>query len=484
MVGVTAPLELPARAAGATGAAHPDTSPPPPEESPFSGADDFCTPSDPPTGVALGASMSGVSPTTVDATLFVDATDPAPATAAALGSRFARQVNACGGIHGRRLALHTVVATGDTATDCTAVIATGAAVVVATGSPGLDDCVRSNPGLVVVAPEAAAANELLATTHGRLFVGASTEGRIDAEVQDLVDHADLASAPFAVITGTDDVATAFRGALDGALTGHALHAALDLRTDLASADPAARRKVAQGLRAAGVRSVLTGTAGPDLLRVLSQLRQPPTVYAMEHGAPTTGTATDANTVGTAASLPVRVESWTAPGAAAAAEGLGPSEFTTRCSDWAVAAVPGARVSTTTTTTTTPATGAPGPASVCLAMRLLARGLFLAGPNPTRRDVVRAFHNLPYTDRTGPDGEPVPRPNQLVNEPVRRVATVVVRTVATTPCPPSRAGGASTPSVKPPSTTAGPASSCWVPVSGYDEGGREVDAALTSAAQPG
>ena len=134
--------------------------------------------------------------------------------------------------------------------------------------------------------------------------------------------------------------------------------------------------------------------------------------------------------------------------------------------------------TTTTVTTTTAPGAAPSASVCLAMRLLARGLYLAGPNPTQRDVVRAFHNLPDTDHTGPDGEPTVRPNQLVNEPVRRAAAVVVRTALTTPCPAS--GSASTTSTTAPGGTA---LSCWIPLSGYDDGGRAVDTVLTSAAQP-
>jgi hypothetical protein len=139
----------------------------------------------------------------------------------------------------------------------------------------------------------------------------------------------------------------------------------------------------------------------------------------------------------------------------------------------------ARAATTTTTTTTtrpatPTTEAP-PAgsstsltSICLAVRLAARGLYLAGPNLTSRAAVRAFHNLPYVDTPAPSGTPVPRPGQLVNEPVRRGAHVLVRSRLTSPCPAAKdahAGAA-------PGTV-----SCWVPVSGYDDGGRAVNAAL-------
>ncbi len=473
LTGAGAPLAFPVLHAGAATSTRPDTTPPPPEESPFSGPDDFCTSTGPPADVTLGATMPGVSTTTVDGALLLAPTEPP--SASATGSHFARLVNACGGIQGRRLALHTVVATGDPATDCRAVLATGAAVVVATGSPGLDACVRSNPALVVVAPEAAAANDLLATTHGRLFVGASTEGPIDAEVEDLVSHADLASSRFAVVTAPDDSAASFRGALGLALAAHGLRPTLDLQPDLQSADPPTRREFARRLRDARITALLTDPLAPELVPLLAGMPHPPTVYAMT--SPESRSRAPRVAFSAATAPEVRVESWTTPRAAAAAEGLGPSEFTTRCAEWAVAPVPGTRGTIATTTT---APDASPSASVCLAMRLLARGLFLAGPNPTQREVVRAFHNLPATDRTGPDGEPAARPNQLVNEPVRRAATVVVRTVLTTPCPAS--GGAPAASTTT-STVGGLALSCWVAVSGYDDGGRAVDTALTSAAQP-
>jgi len=476
-----APIALaapPADAASAVtvpGAAQPNTSPPPPEISPFSGADDFCTHADPPAGVVLSASMPGLSATTVDAALLLPPTDSSSATATA--THFARLVNACGGIQGRRLALHPVVATGDPATDCSAVLATGAAVVVATGNPMLDACVQSNPGLVVVAPEAAAANDLLATTHGRLFVGDSTEGRIDAEVEDLVAHAGLASSRFAVVTAPGDAATSFRSALSAALTARGLRPTLDLQPDLQSADGSVRRDLARRLQDGRITAVLTDPLAPELAPLVAEVPKPPTVYAMT--SPESPSNAPRVAFDAATTPAVRVESWTAPRAAAAVEGLGPSALTKHCAEWAATPVPGTHGTTTTsTTTTTTAPGAAPSASVCLAMRLLARGLFLAGPNPTQRDVVRAFHNLPDTDRIGPDGEPAARPNQLVNEPVRRAAAVVVRAALTTPCPAS--GNTSTTS-----TTAlgGTALSCWIPLSGYDDGGRAVDTMLTSAAQP-
>ena len=189
--------------------------------------------------------MPGVTATTVDAALLVSS-----AAAATSGQHFAQLVNACGGVHGRRLVLHTVVATGDATADCAALVATGAVVVVTTNPVAPDACVRANPGLVVVAPDASATNAVLAGTHGRLFVGDSPEGPTDARVADLVQHAGLASSRFAVI-GTNE-------ALRRALAVQGLQPALVV--DAGATD------TVQQLRRAHVDAVLTDHFDPDLAR--------------------------------------------------------------------------------------------------------------------------------------------------------------------------------------------------------------------------
>jgi hypothetical protein len=461
---VAAGFAVPAAHAGASTAHHPDVTPPPPEQSPFSGADDFCTPITPAAGTSLGASMPGVTPTTVEVALVV------PTTAAAdVASHLAELANSCGGIQGRRLALHPVVTSGDPVADCASLVTTGASVVAVSAPVVLDDCVRANPGLVMIAPSAAAPNEVLATTHGRLFVGDSTEGALDARIEDLVDHADLGSKPFAVVTGSSDQSQAFAASLARVLTAHGLHPALDLPPDALDA--------VRQLRRARVGTVLTDAVYPDLVRGLAARADPPTTFVMSGSPPKPSgpkTMFDAPAGGSGGGTP-GVQSWMDPRAAATTAGLAPSKLPERCAQWATLAVGRARATTVPPTTVVPAGSDETLTAACLATRLLARGLFMAGPNPTERDVVRAFHNLPNTDRTGPDGQPAARPNQLVNEPVRRVQTVVVRTQLTTSCP------------APGSTTTSPSSTaqwCWVPVNGYGDGGRAVDTDLTTSTLAG
>src|SRR5207302_1631271 len=61
------------------------------------------------------------------------------------------------------------------------------------------------------------------------------------------------------------------------------------------------------------------------------------------------------------------------------------------------------------------------ADVCLAMRIVARGLFAAGPQLDQAALVSALHRLPYIDAAVPAGTPKASPNQVVNEPVTRIA---------------------------------------------------------------
>lgn len=448
---LAAVLVLPATAggAGARPATHPDTTPPPPEESPFSGADAFCVPSDATTPGDLRASMPGVAATTVDVALLVTT-----ASAADAGDHFADLVNACGGIHGRRLVVHTLVSTGDPAADCAAVTGTRSAVVGVAAEVDLDACVRANPELIAVAPGATTSNDVLATTHGRWFVGGVDDGPLDARVQDLVDHADLASTRFAVVTGDDDAARAFRVELAAVLAAHDLHPVRRLT------GPAAT--VAPRLHRARVAAVLTDSLDPTLTRALAALPDSPTTYVM------TGAPPPARPAGARA----RVQAWVDPRSAASTAGLAPSPFAAQCAAWAAAPVPGTRRPAGGSSTTTAPAGADDTlTSVCLTLRLVARGLFGAGPNPTARDVLVALHDLPNTDRAGFGGEPPARPNQLVNERVRRVDTVVVRAQLTEPCPPAT-GPSRTP------TTPGDRTACWVPVNGYTDGGRAIDTVLT------
>jgi hypothetical protein len=150
----------------------------------------------------------------------------------------------------------------------------------------------------------------------------------------------------------------------------------------------------------------------------------------------------------------------------------PNTFTEMCNQAYASALP-KRVSPTTTT------GAPGAplsatylqvADVCLALRIAARAAFAAGPAAGQPALVSALHRLPYLDDAAPGGTPKARPNQVVNEPVTRIAQVVVLSQEQSPCPASTSTRTST-------TVEGSSSSCWAPASGWDDGGRVVNVPL-------
>jgi hypothetical protein len=453
----------------------PDYSPPLAEESPFSSADAFCTPDTTPKPVDVGASAPGIDRGRVSAVLVLP---PAGKTATPAGqsihgdasaqaAHYAELVDRCGGIHGRRLELRAVESSGDTATDCAAVTHGGTPfIVLASGQFDAAQCVAAQQHLIVVAPSASAPNAVLQTTHGLYAVGTSPEGVLETRVQDLVDHADLASHQFALVTtGT---APPLDDQLRTILAADRLRPALDAVTPVAGP-----RATAQAVVASKLPMVLTDTVDPTFLDALAKSPDPPSVYVFPP-ATATGDALmatlDPKTVGA-----VPVSTWTDPATAAGDEGLEPGAFAQMC-DTALSEPVSAHTTTTTTTkpvvtTTAPPAGSSATTtSICLAVRLAARGLYLAGPNPSQRDAVRAFHNLPFVDDPAPSGAPVPRPNQLVNEPVRRGTGVLVRSRLTDPCPPKATH---------PGTAAG-AAPCWVPTSGYDGGGRAVNAAIVAA----
>jgi hypothetical protein len=107
--------------------------------------------------------------------------------------------------------------------------------------------------------------------------------------------------------------------------------------------------------------------------------------------------------------------------------------------------------------------------VCQMSRIVARGLFSAGPTLDQRGVITALHRLPYLDQAAPGGTPKPRPNQVVNEPVRRIEQTVVLDQVQSDCP-----SASQPTT---TTTAAAAVLCWMPASGWDDGGMVVNVPL-------
>jgi ABC-type branched-subunit amino acid transport system substrate-binding protein len=435
----------------------PDMSPPLPEVSPFSGSDAFCARPDGSQAVPLTASVPGLTPTDLSAAVVLPPGSDATGPAATAVARFVQLVNQCGGVQGRRLRVRTIEASSDPAADCAALVGAGPFAVVAGAGPfPAAPCLATRGSTVVVDPASTASNAVLAAAHGRLFVGGSSEGTLEARVQDLVDHADLSSAPFGILTETGtDADPRFAAALTAALAAAGLHPKPAIAIDPAT--PTSVEDAAAAIMRAHLRAVLGGHPIPGLVRALSTRKDPPAVFAL--AGPSAGDGSEWNGADRAAVERVSIETWIEPTDVAAQEEQDPSDFVRHCRDWLVAASPR---SSTTTSTTPSAVIDRGTIDACLAVRLLARGLEQAGPNPTPRDIVRAFHNLPNTDRPGLAGAPTVQPSQLVNEPVRRAARVVVRNRLTIPCPAS----------VPPRSTPAPAA-CWQPVGGYGDGGQAI-----------
>jgi hypothetical protein len=146
----------------------------------------------------------------------------------------------------------------------------------------------------------------------------------------------------------------------------------------------------------------------------------------------------------------------------------PNTFMQMCNQAYVAATTLRDKATSTTLPTEPPLSATylQVSDVCLAERIIARAAFAAGPTADAPSLVPALHRLPYLDAAAPAGTPKPRPNQVVNEPVTRIAQVVVLSQAQDPCPATSS-----------STTVG-STVCWTPVSGWDDGGRVVNVPLS------
>ena len=113
--------------------------------------------------------------------------------------------------------------------------------------------------------------------------------------------------------------------------------------------------------------------------------------------------------------------------------------------------------------------------MCLLMRVVARGLFAAGPTPDQRAVIIALHRLPYVDQAVAAGTPKPRPNQMVNEPVRRIEQVVLLSQVQGAC-----SSATTTTTSPDASRVPTTDACWAPAPGWDEGGMVVNVPLPPA----
>ncbi len=470
----TVALLLAGPAAGASAAPTPTTTSPlgpvfgsPPRElSPFAASDAFCKRETPLPAPPPVASAPGVTADTITVVALVPPGTPSPGggrpvdpTAEAQG--FAKLVNQCGGINGRRLDLQVVPTTADPAADCARAVGDfhPFAVVSWLGSDAAD-CVAGANRTVMIASGAQVPDTALLHTQGRLAVGATTRGVLRARLLDLIASGRLDGKRVEIVVQPGGV-----------------RAALEMRRNLGAADPKRKITVVGTITdpTRAVADVLLSTAfDPATARHTRAGKHPVAVYAFGNATDQELDAvrTDAGAVGAKRVSDAELYGWITPALAQYRRGASPTRFAQMCNEASVEARTDPSAPSTTTTTSTPTTTTAPPtlpdgsyarvARICLAMRTLARALYEAGPNPTQATLVRALYRLPYVDQ--PDAGPVPRPNQVVNEPPTRARQVVVLAQAQYPC------------ARPdPDDSANP-HMCWVPVPGWTSG-RAVNAKL-------
>jgi hypothetical protein len=441
----------------------PAYNPPPSEPSPFSTADAFCvpaknlfpnTPTTDPQLRAQPAEVVWLSPPSSDVSAANDDSDV---------DTFVRLVGRCGGIAGRPLSLHVVRSTGDAATDCVnAVDRFHPVIVVSSELPAAWSCIVKDRQTILLTG-ADVSNADLTGSGGRLVAAGSSEGIEQARLLALVESGRLDGRKVAIVAPPDADGAAF----------------------LQDATSALATKRIQPVALAAADTVLLPSldlaALPQLQAATTPTRsQPLDVYSFDAVDPSVPATLAARVPNAPDPLrAVRLFGFAPVNDLAYRAGANPDTFSEMCNQAAAGRI--TRPGDTTTTTTEPkpplAPSYLATADVCLLSRVVARGLYAAGPTLDQRALVTALHRLPFVDQTSPGGTRKPRPNQVVNEPVRRIEqTIALEQVGST-CPSASTGTTTT------TTAAAPPILCWSPATDWDSGGRVVNVPLPVAATP-
>jgi hypothetical protein len=446
-----------ARAAPNPAPPTPAYSPPPNENSPFS-QDAFCVRDDNQFKTATPTSSPPrVSPIEI-VWLTSSPNDGSPSEDADVET-FAGLVRQCGGIGGRPLDVHVVHATGDPQADCAGAVGTYHPVmVVSTDLPAAWSCIVHDTRTVLLTGSEVS-NAELTGAGGRLVATGSSEGGELARMLALVDSGRLDGHKVAIIAGDDAAGVEFRQSVTVAL------AAKDIRP-VAVGD--ADAVLVPSLDLSALPSIVSSTTPTPA--------QPLDVYSFDTADASVPTALAAQPVSSARLLrSVHLYAFAGVTDPVYLATESPDAFSRMCNGAAF----GQRAKGSRTTTTTE----PRPplddsylatARVCLLTRIMTRALFAAGPVPDQRALITALHRLPYVDQAAPDGSPTPRPNQVVNEPVRRIERTVVLDQVQSSCP-SQNGPKMT------TTTVAAAVLCWMPASGSDDGVMVVNVPLPATA---
>lgn len=436
----------------------PAYSPPPSEPSPFSSSDTFCVPA-----LDHFDAVAPTDPSVQGAPANVVWLAPPETSAGAPGEMnlvgtFARLVEQCGGIGGRPFAVHVVHQSGDARTDCATIGRYRPEIVVARSTPAGWGCIVRDQRTILLTGSPTA-NADLTGAGGRLVATDSTEGVQEARLLGLVASGRVDDAKVAVVAGPDAAGIEFERAARAALATRQLHP-----VDLADAD-------------AVLVSSLDQTALPQLEAITANARagRPLAVYAFEDARSSVPAAVDRMGPVNAEALLRNVQLYAfSPVADARYRAtMPPNTFSGMCNRATVEETVKRSSVTSTTVAAEPPLSASflSTADVCLLVRVAARALFMAGPAPDQRALITALHRLPYVDQAVPAGTPKPRPNEVINEPVRRIEQVVVLSQVDRSCPSASTTTTTT------SSPAGTVDACWKVASGWDEGGSVVNVPL-------
>ena len=431
----------------------PAYSPPTREPSPFSMPDVFCDPTE--NNFDL-VEPTGARPSSEPITVVV--LDPGTGNDAVSQEveAFAGLINDCGGIGGRTLDVRVEPDSGNAIFNC--LVATRqlhAFMVVAMAPSAAAPCIVHDQRTLLLT-DTDTANTDLKGSGGLLVTTGSNEGITRARVEALIDGDRLDGRRVAVVPGSAPDSSEFMAVTTAVLRAHKIPIVAAERADTL-------------LEASFTPSSVTAPHAASKSR-------PYEIYDFSGHPDQTLDSLRAGVGDLARALrTVSVYSFASVGDSQFRATRPPSGFSRMCTtEYQAALAKSTGVAPTTTTEPTdtpPSVESQQVADVCLMMRIVARALFAAGIDLNQRAAVKALHRLPFIDSTAPGGIAKPRPNQVVNEPVRRVQQVVVLDKAEAPC---------TNDTIPSTTNAVP--SCWGTAPNWEDGGRVVNVPLTTPAR--
>lgn len=468
-----------------------------PASSPFTSKTAFCT-KDTAKHTGLTASAPGV---TADSISLVAIEAPLSPGDSPQGYRFnlgdpvdmlktfAKMVNECGGINGRRVDLTVVQQAGGAADQATTVANAQAACVKATednkpfivlswtGGFAAPQCITDEHKTLMMSG-IATTNEYLRTAQGRhILLGNTNEvAQYQAPMLDLIESGKLKDKKVAVLyptftTGQDLIKANVVDLLKskGVNVIYSDPLTPDPAGDISSQYPL----LVQKLKQQRVDVLITGSAGGNTFR-FSALTKELRNQGMEK---------DVTIYNLDARFDAVIDLSRQVGGVDGAKLINDMNIYSYAAagqqDWRIGATEGDLVTLCNKEyaahTTLPQADLPQPAppafardpyatvaGICVMYRTLGRALYNAGPNLTQGTAIKAFEALPYTDSVVAKGSPAPRATQIINHPPTQVEYTHVLVKPEYPC-------------AHPSLPTNPANYriCLIPQPGYDKGGKAV-----------